>query len=140
MKRIMLMGETGVGKSTLIQALMGGEIITRRPMAVEYRGQFINTPGEFLENRRFYPALITTAADCHILALLQDATRTNSLFPPGFAAIFNRKVLGVITKVDVAGAEVKRAERFLRSAGAKDIIGLSVKSGAGLEALREMLL
>ena len=137
---MMLIGETGSGKSALIRALSDEQFTTRRPMAVEFCGQFINTPGEFLENRRFYPALITTAADCDILAMLQDATRASSLFPPQFAAIFNRKVVGVVTKVDTGGADVERAERFLRNAGAGEIIRSSTKTGVGLDALRKMTL
>ena len=133
---MMLIGETGAGKSALIRALSGGDFSPRKAMAVEFCGQFINTPGEFLENRRFYPALITTAADCDILAMLQDAARKSSLFPPKFAVIFNRKVVGVVTKVDTAGADVQRAERFLRNAGASEIIPVSVKTGFGLDALR----
>ena len=140
MKRMMLIGETGAGKNALIRTLSGEEFSRSRTMAVEFCGQFINTPGEFLENRRFYPALITTAAGCDILAMLQDATRCSSLFPPQFATTFNRTVVGVLTKVDIGEANVERAERFLRNAGAGVIIRSSTKTGVGLDALREMLL
>ena len=139
-KRMMLIGETGAGKSALIQALTGQSCSPSRSMAVTFCGQFINTPGEFLENRRFYRALITTAADCDILAMLQDATRRASLFPPKFAAMFNRRVLGVVTKADGDAADVERAERFLRNAGAVDILRWCTKTGEGLDALRAMLL
>ena len=140
MKKMMLIGESGAGKSTLIRALSGENFSSRKAMAVEFFGQFINTPGEFLENRWFYRALITASADCDVLAMLQDATRNSSLFPPQFAATFNRKVVGVISKVDADGANVERAERFLRNAGAREFIRVSSKNGEGLEALRELLL
>jgi ethanolamine utilization protein EutP len=139
MKRMMLVGETGSGKSALIRALSGEEFTQKRTMAVEFCGQFINTPGEFLENRRFYRALITTAVDCDILALLQDATRSSCLFPPQFATMFNRTVVGVVTKVDEAGANVERAERFLRTAGVGVLVHSSIKTGVGLDTLRTML-
>jgi len=140
MKRMMLVGETGAGKSSLIRALSGVDFSARRAMAVEFYGQFIITPGEFLENRRFYPALISTAADCDILALLQDATRCGSLFPPQFAPLFNRRVVGVVSKVDIKGAAVERAERFLWNTGVGEIIRLSTRTGVGLDALRKILL
>jgi len=139
MKRMLLLGETGAGKSSLIQALSGERYVPRRAMAVEFFGQFINTPGEFLENRRFHHALITSAADCHILALLQDATRPGSLFPPQFAALFNRTVVGVATKVDLEGADPERAARLLRNAGAGRIIRASARTGEGLDQLRALL-
>lgn len=139
MKKMMLIGETLVGKSSLIRELSGDEYTSHRAMAVEYHGQFINTPGEFIENRRFYHALITSSADCDILVLVQDATRNNSLFPPLFASMFNRKVIGVISKVDAPEANVERARLFLQNAGAREIILTSSKTGEGLDTLREML-
>lgn len=140
MKRMMLIGETGAGKGALIRALSGENFSRRRPMAVEFCGPFVNTPGEFLESRRFYRALITTAADCDILAMLQDATRAASLFPPQFAAMFNRSVVGVVTWAESEGADPERAERFLRYAGVTEIIRTDTNTGTGLDALRKMLL
>ncbi|WP_432738133.1 EutP/PduV family microcompartment system protein [Maridesulfovibrio sp. FT414] len=139
MKKMMFVGETRSGKSSLIKALSFGDYVPRRAMAVEYCGQFINTPGEFLENSRFYHALITSSADCHVLVMVQDATRRSSLFPPLFACMFNRKVVGVVSKSDAAGADCDLAARFLHSAGAKDIIRASVVSGEGVDMLRALL-
>ncbi|WP_300671340.1 EutP/PduV family microcompartment system protein [Desulfoluna sp.] len=139
MKKMMLIGESSVGKTTLIRVLSGDEFSTRKTQAVEFCGRFIDTPGEFLENRRFYPALITSSVDCEVVAMVQDATRISSLFPPQFATIFNRKVVGIITKVDVEGCNVDRAERFLKNAGAKDIIRVSAKANIGLDIVQDML-
>jgi ethanolamine utilization protein EutP len=139
MKRTMLIGETGAGKSSLISALSGEHFVSRRPMALEFCGPFINTPGEFLENRRFYHALITTAADCEILLMVQDATRRTSVFPPQFAPIFNRTVLGVVTNTDAPDANPERAERFLHSAGAREMYRVSTATGEGLAALWQRL-
>lgn len=140
MKKMMLIGETLVGKSSLVRELSGKEYSSHRAMAVEYCGQFINTPGEFLENSRFYHALITSSADCDILALVQDATRRNSLFPPLFASMFNRQVIGVVSKQDSREANTKLARVFLHNAGVKDIVLTSSKTGDGLDILRQMLL
>ena len=139
MKRVMLMGETGAGKSALIRSLSGRKTSCSRAMAVEFCGPYVNTPGEFLENRRFYPALITVSVDCDILLLVQDATRRSCLFPPKFAVMFNRRVIGVVSKADAAGANVQRAERFLEQAGVREIVRLSVETGSGLDTLRDRL-
>lgn len=122
MKRMLFIGEGRSGKSTLIRRLSGDTYVPRRALAVEYHGPYVNTPGEFLENRRFYPALITASMDCSVLVFVQDATRRVSLFPPQFAALFNRRVLGVITKADCPEASIERAKRFLKNAGARDIL------------------
>jgi len=71
--------------------------------------------------------------------MLQDSTRISSLFPPLFSSIFTRKVVGVVTKVDVDGGNVERAERFLKNAGAREIIRSSSITGVGLDILKEML-
>lgn len=135
----MFIGETFAGKSSIIGALSDDNYTPRRIMAVDYHGQFINTPGEFLENRRFYNALITSSADCTILAFVQDATRSSSVFPPLFASLFNRRVIGIISKIDATGINIDRAERFLHNSGIKEIVCTSCKTGEGLDLLRQML-
>ncbi len=138
MLRIMLIGETGSGKSALVRALAGESYVPRRAMAVEFFAPFVIAPGEFLENRRFYPALITTASDCATLLFLQSATRRASLFPPVFALMFTRRMLGVVTHVAAPDANPDRAERFLRAAGAREISRIDAVTGAGLDGLREV--
>ena len=138
-KKMMLIGESGVGKTTLIQVLSGEGFSAKKTQAVEFCGRFIDTPGEFLENRRFYPALITSSVDCDVVAMVQDATRISSLFPPQFSTIFTRKVIGIVTKVDVEGCNVDRAERFLANAGVKEIIRASSMTNIGLDILKDML-
>ena len=97
---------------------------------------FVNTPSEFLENRRFYPALITASADCDILAFVQDATRSTCQMPPAFAAMFNRRVIGVITKTDAPTANQLRARKFLLNTGVKEIFSVSAAQDTGLDKLR----
>ena len=140
MVRIMLVGETGSGKTLLARCLVGEGFVPRRAMAVQYHGPLVIAPGEFLENRRFYPALITTAAHCDILLFIQDATRPTCLFPPGFAALFNRTVVGVISGTERVTADVARAQRFLHSAGVRHMVLWNAETGTGLESLKNLLL
>lgn len=139
MKRLMLVGETFSGKSSLIRELSGQNYLPNRAMAVEYHDQFIYTPGEFLENRRFYHALITTSADCDIMAFVHSATSPNSLYPPLFGSMFNRKVIGIISKSDCAEANIQRSELFLTNAGVQEMVVTSCVTGAGLDTLRQLL-
>lgn len=109
----------------------------RKVLALEYVRNIVDTPSEFLENRRFYRFLIVAAAECDVLVFLQDATRTTSQLPPGFAATFRRRVLGVVTKIDLPGARPDLARRFLARAGVKDILEINLTTEEGRRALRE---
>ena len=139
MPRIMLIGEWRSGKSTLIRTLSRSDYRPRKVFAVEHHGDFVNTPSEFLENRRWYPALITASAHCDTLVFVQDATRTTCQIAPALASMFNRKVIGVITKTDLPEANVGRAERFLHNAGVREIFPVSLATGEGMAGLRHVL-
>ena len=134
-KRILLVGKTGSGKTSLIQSLQGREVVYRKTQAITFDGVFIDSPGEFLENRRLMPALLTSATRCDVVTLVQDATAKTSSFSPGFAAMFNQRVIGIVTKMDIADSCSERAEEFLRQAGAKEIIKTSAVEKTGLSSL-----
>ena len=53
-KRIILIGRTGCGKTTLMQAVEQTDIVYRKTQTVCHHLHFIDTPGEYLENRGFY--------------------------------------------------------------------------------------
>lgn len=136
MLKIIVIGEWKSGKSTLIRALSGENYAPRKVLAMDFFKNFVNTPSEFLENRRFYSALITASADCDVLAFVQDAARNSCLIPPAFASMFNRRVLGIITKCDLPEANIARAEKFLKNAGVREIYCVSATQGTGMDALR----
>lgn len=136
MNKILLIGKTGSGKTSLVQRLQGEEFIYRKTQAITFNGMFVDSPGEFLENRRLYPALMTSSVSCNIIALVQDATAINSVFPPKFASMFKKRVIGIITKVDKELSHPDRAEKFLRRAGADEIIRTSALEKTGFGSLR----
>lgn len=136
MNKVLLIGKTGSGKTSLIQGLQDQKIIRKKTQAITFSGMFIDSPGEFLENRRLYPALMTSSVGCNVVALVQDATVINSVFPPKFSSMFKKKVIGIVTKVDKESSNPERAEKFLRRAGAEEIIRTSAIEKTGLELLR----
>lgn len=135
--KIMLIGERHSGKSTLVRILTGlDDYVPRKVFALEYVRNIVDTPSEYLENRRFYRSLITTSGMCDILLFVQDATRPSCQMAPGFAAMFNRRIVGLITKCDLPGANVSLARRFLTNAGVRDILEVNLKDPRDAVRLR----
>lgn len=141
MKKLMLMGQTGGGKTTLCQKLHEQELHDKKTQAVELFANAIDTPGEYIENRRLYHALITTAADAKVIGLVSDPTSSRSFLPPAFAGTFGGKqVIGIVTKAEKAeGKQLKRAKQELIQAGAKPIFLVDSVTGLGMEELKNYL-
>lgn len=138
MKRMMLIGRTDSGKTTLADVLKKGYSNARKTQSIETIGTVVDTPGEFVENRRLYRALLVTSYDTDVVAMVMDATENHTLFPPNFAIAFNREVIGIVTKVD-KDVEADYAVSCLEKAGAKRIFIVSALSGEGLEELKSYL-
>ncbi|MCG7317493.1 MULTISPECIES: EutP/PduV family microcompartment system protein [Brevibacillus] len=140
-KIMMLVGRTGCGKTTLTQALMNTELSYRKTQMIETVENIIDTPGEYIENRNYYRALIVTSAECDLIGFVQACTDQASLFPVQFASAFAKPVIGIVTKVDRCNQaeELTRAERFLREAGAEQIFHVSSYEKQGLEKIKDLL-
>ncbi|HHV26756.1 MAG TPA: EutP/PduV family microcompartment system protein [Tissierellia bacterium] len=139
MKKIMLIGETGSGKTTLKQALNNEKIRYKKTQSLEYSRNILDTPGEYIENIRYYNALMISSVDYDIIGLVQDCTSEKVVFPPNFTSIFNKKSIGIITKVDCYNADVKIAEKHLKQAGVEDIFYVNSINGKGIEDIRRLL-
>ena len=57
--KIMLIGPSAAGKTTLIQRLIDEEIKYDKTQAVEYIGNFIDTPGEYMQQRGYWGSLLS---------------------------------------------------------------------------------
>jgi len=140
MKETVLMGMSGCGKTTLVQALLGEALLYTKTQTVQRHLRFIDTPGEYMEHRAFYRALIVTAVDAEIIGLVQDVGR-DSWIPPAFATTFAKPVFGIVAKTDLAKtpAEVAEARGVLERAGTDPIFEVSAVTGDGLAALWDYL-
>lgn len=140
MKKVIFIGQSGSGKTTLCQKLNQESIRYRKTQAVEKYGDSIDTPGEYLENRHFYHALIMSAVDARLIALVADATSQYQAIPPGFGGIFGKKVIGIITKVNQAKPEqIEKVQKELKRAQASDIFLVDTPSGVGISELMQYL-
>lgn len=130
------MGRTGCGKTTLCQRLNELEIQYKKTQAVEIYDNAIDTPGEYLENRNYYRALIMTAVDAKLIAILADPTVTDNFIPPAFAGTFAKEIIGIITKISLASEEeIKKVENSLLEAGARKIFRIDTILDKGINEL-----
>lgn len=140
MKNIIFMGKTGSGKTTLCQKLDQLELKYKKTQSVELYNNAIDTPGEYMENRGLYNALITTSADAKVIAIVYDATQEENYIAPGFASMFCKEVIGIITKTNKASEEeIDIAYERLTLAGASKIFKIDTVDNIGLDELFEYL-
>jgi ethanolamine utilization protein EutP len=131
---VMMIGPVSCGKTTLCQALAGLPRVSVKTQTVGIIGEAIDTPGEYLENPRYWNRLLVTAADADLVLLIQDCSNRQYRFAPGLASMFGCPSLGVVTKTDLAApGDIAAAEESLRLAGAGRICRISALTGEGME-------
>ncbi|MDB1125269.1 EutP/PduV family microcompartment system protein [Vibrio algarum] len=139
-KKIMFVGRSESGKTTLLQSLNKLPLKYDKTQVLNFRLSSIDTPGEYLENPRFYSALITASYDVDVVALIQSADNPASLFAPQFATAFNKPVIGIVTKSDtVPDLSSSSVNQLLRDAGASTIFATSAYNNDGVLKLRQFL-
>ncbi len=139
MKKMMLVGRSECGKTTLRQALKGDTLHYHKTQYINHFDVIIDTPGEYAENGTLGRALALYSYEADVVALLMNATEPYSLFPPCVTAVSCRPVIGIVTQIDACEADVARAENWLRLAGCKDIFHVSSYTGEGIWQLLEYL-
>lgn len=137
----MVLGAVGSGKTSLLRMLEDEGEAAHKTQSLDYQGWGIDTPGEYAEMGFRRVSLVAASVDARLLVVVQDATRSQSPFPPNYLLMFPRPAVGAITKIDLPNADVERATRLLRQSGVKgEIYPLSSISGEGIDTLRQRLL
>ncbi len=141
MQRIMLIGPSQCGKTSLIQRLQGEALNYQKTQSIIWQDNAIDTPGEYLENRCLYSALLASACEADVVGLVQNADATQSWFAPLLAQVFNRPVIGIISKADTVSHpdQLAWAADCLTQAGAPHIFVTSALTGEGLTDLMTFL-
>lgn len=139
MKKIILMGRSECGKTTLRQALKGKTVRYQKTQYVNHYDVVIDTPGEYAENKFLGRALALYSYEADVVGLLVSATEEYCLFPPCVTAASTRPVIGIVTQVDHENANASRAESWLRLAGCEDVFFVSSYTGEGIWRILEYL-
>lgn len=142
MKRVIFIGETGAGKTTLMQIINEWEVKYHKTQQVYFTENVIDTPGEFMENRFYYNALVSSSVNADCVAIVQSITSKQNYFPPCFASRFTKPMIGIITKTDLKQTEeeFELAKKRLKLAGAQKIFSVSIHEQAGIARLKKFLM
>ncbi|MDD2413628.1 MAG: EutP/PduV family microcompartment system protein [Eubacteriaceae bacterium] len=132
MKKMVLMGRSECGKTTLKQALKGKKIQYEKTQAINYFDIIIDTPGEYAENASLARALALYSYESDVVALLISATEPYSLYPPCIDGVCTRPVIGIVTQIDSPYAHTDQAIEWMRLTGANPIFPISSYTGEGL--------
>lgn len=135
MRKIMLVGRTGSGKTTLTQVLQGREISYHKTQYINHFDVVIDTPGEYAETKELARGLALYSYEADVIGLLLSATEPFSLYPPNLTGSVNREVIGIVTQVDHPDADTDQAQRWLELTGADPIFRVSALTGEGLPEL-----
>lgn len=139
MKKIVLMGRSECGKTTLTQALKGEKIRYHKTQYINNFDVVIDTPGEYAQTKNLGYALALYSYEADVVGLLIAANEQYSLFPPNITCMVNRDVIGIVTKIDAPDAKPEQAERWLRLSGCKNIFFVNSTANEGIAEILEYL-
>lgn len=132
MKKIILVGRSECGKTTLTQALKHEKIQYHKTQYVNRFDVIIDTPGEYIQTKNLGSAIAMYTFEADVVGMLISAREPYSLYPPAVTPVANRPVIGIVTQINHPDADVMRAERWLRLAGCETVFKVDSKTGEGV--------
>ena len=134
-KKIMFMGRSGAGKTTITQALYGEDIAYKKTQYVNYSQYIIDPPGEYIEDKQFGFALALYSYEVDVIGFIIAANEPFSLYSPGTVAMATREVVGIVTQINDENANPELAAEWLRIAGCEKIFFVDSVTREGLDEL-----
>jgi len=138
-RRLMLVGRSEAGKTTLTQALRQKPIEYEKTQAISMDSMLIDTPGEYIQTRHLGTALAIYSYEADVIGLLLSATEPFSLFSPNITCMTTKEVVGIVTKIDHEKANVDAAEKWLRLAGCKKVFKVNSHANVGVDEIKEYM-
>lgn len=139
MRKLILVGRSEAGKSTLIQALRNEDIEYHKTQYVDYTQHIIDTPGEYAESKTLGGALAVYSYEADVIGLLVSAIEPYCLFPPCIVGMATRPVIGIVTKCDHPYANPERAKGWLELAGCEKVFFTSSYDHKGIDEILNFL-
>lgn len=137
MKKIVLVGRAGSGKTTLMQALNNEKIEYKKTQYVDNTKAMVDTPGEYAETRSLGAALAMYTFEAQVVGLVLASDEPYSIFSPCCAPVANRPVIGIVTKTDKQSPE--KAAYWLKLAGCEKVFFTSSYKNEGISEILDYL-
>lgn len=139
-KRIMVIGPTNCGKTTLVNALNNENRPIRKTQNLIYGKNTIDVPGSYIENAWMYKYIISAVQDASHVLILVDQSNCRDVYPPNFAKTFPCPVIGVVMKIDLMPENEEVCIRQLKKIGIKEpYFKVSVPKEQGVKELKQYL-
>ncbi|SFA99373.1 EutP/PduV family microcompartment system protein [Clostridium frigidicarnis] len=139
-KRIMVIGPSRCGKTTLVNVLNDYEGPLRRTPDLIYGENTIDVPGAYIENAWMYKHIIAISQDASHILILVDHSNCTEIYPYGFAKCFRCPVIGVITKCDLISENEEKCLQQLKDIGVSEpYFHISFPMGTEIDALKKYL-
>lgn len=132
MRKIILIGRSECGKTTLTQALKGERIRYHKTQYVNRFDVIIDTPGEYIQTKNLGSAIAMYTFEADVVGMLIGAHEPYSLYPPAVTPVANRPVIGIVTQINHPNANTALAEHWLRLAGCEKVFMVDSKTGEGV--------
>lgn len=139
MRKIILVGKSEAGKTTLAQVMRGEQIKYRKTQYTNYQDVIIDTPGEYAQTKVLAGALALYSYEADVVGLLLSATEEYSLYSPNITCLVNREVIGIVTQIDHKDAHPAHGVEWLKMAGCNKIFQVSSYTGEGITELLDYL-
>lgn len=142
MKKYVLVGAVGAGKTSLFNALMGDFELARKTQAVDYNALGgIDTPGEFFSHPHLYKAMISTTTDADIIIYVHSAEDSVCRLPRGILEIYkNKTLITVVTKIDLPTVNLDKIHEMLKENGLKEpFFDLNTQNPSDIDRLKTYL-
>lgn len=119
-KRVMVIGPSRSGKTTIVNKLNNYNGPLRRIPDLIYGKNTIDVPSSYIENPWMYKHVIAIAQDASCVLVLVDRSNCDEVYSHGFAKAFRCPVIGVITKCDLAKENEEKCIKQLKNIGIKE--------------------
>lgn len=140
-KRIMVVGPSRSGKTTIVNYLNDYNGPLKRTADVIYGENTMDIPSSYIENAWMYKHIIALAQDAKKIVFVLDSKNPKEVIGDGFSKLFNIEVIGVINKADSNYENIDKCKQSLKRIGIVEPYFLIRKnSEVDIKKLKEYLL